>query len=115
MAASKLNEVLPEGLCAYAYEALGARIYVSSPKVVPRANLLIKRYGAHINCVYVHRPIVLVDETDRRSLICNMKVDFTDAFPVGSWVRVRKGLYEGDIARVHSSRSSSDSQETVSG
>ena len=113
MAASKLNEVLPEGLCASAYNGLGARIYVSSPKVVLQADLLIKRYGAYINCVYVHRPIVPVDEMDRRSLIRNMGVDFADAYPVGSWVRVRDGLYKGDIARVYSSRSSTDELDLV--
>lgn len=113
--ATNLNTVLPEGLQAFALDGLVGRVYVAAPQIVIQADVLIKRFGFMVQTAYVHRRIEPLCETERRMLVrhTERRTDFAEAYPIGTWVRIKHGQYIGDIARVFKTSSSSDELELL--
>lgn len=113
--AKNLNAMLPEGLQAFALDSLFGRVYVAAPQIVTQADVLIKRSGFGVQTAYVHRRIKPLCETERRMLVrhTERRTDFSVAYPIGSWVRIKYGQYTGDIARVFKTSSSSDEMELL--
>lgn len=113
--AKNLNAVFPEGLQAFALDGLFGRVYVAAPQVVLQADVLIRRFGFGVQTAYVHRRIMPLCETERRMLVrhTERRTDFSEAYPIGAWVRIKHGQYIGDIARVFKTSSSSDELELL--
>lgn len=113
--ASKLNSVFPEGLRAFALDGLHGRVYVAAPQSVLQADVLIKRFGFAVQTAYVHRRIKPLCETERRMLVrhTEWRANFSNAYPIGSWVRIKYGQYIGDVAKVFKTSSSSDEMELL--
>lgn len=85
------------------------RIYVTCPTEID-APLLIRYYTATLSSVYAHRRITRIPDSDRKFLVdhLNRSVKFDETYPVGCWVKIRYGLYRGDVARVYMSSTESD-------
>lgn len=113
--ARNLNVVFPEGLQAFALDGLLGRVYVAAPQTVLQADVLIRRVGFGVQTAYVHRRIKPLCEIERRMLVrhTERRTDFSAAYPIGSWVRIKYGQYTSDISRVFKTSSSSDEMELL--
>lgn len=101
--------MLPPGMDCFAPAWSRGRIYVACPHGID-APLLIRFCTSTLSCVYAHRNITRVPDSDQRTLAQNKDNSFLfhEQYPVGSWVQVRQGFFRGDVARVYMNSSESD-------
>lgn len=89
--------------------SLGGRIYVATAADV-EPTTIIRSFGAQIDTLYAHRNIIRLPEEEKHLLQRYMqrKEELTSNFPVGAWVKVKQGMFKGDIGRVRESVEGTD-------
>lgn len=100
--AKRLKSNLPEPLGVLGVPWCKGRVYVTAPKTVDAA-ALIKYYARNLDGAYVHRQIVPITAEEQAELdqFVKDRLDFSKRHALHSWVKIRRGVFVGDIAHVH--------------
>lgn len=112
--AERMNELLPEGMKTVAVPWFKGRVYVECPKtIIPDS--IVRLCVTTVETAYVHRRIERVSEEDCEVLRQTLKENKNTMTPfeAGSWAKVRRGTFSGDIARVLRVEEDSDVVELV--
>lgn len=104
-----MNELLPDGMRAVAIPWFKGRVYVECAKsIVPIA--IVRLCVSSVETAYVHRRIERVPDDDGEVLkqSLNGNTDKLIRLQSGSWARLRRGKFMGDIVRVRRAEDDSD-------
>lgn len=104
-----MSERLPVDMKCVADPWLKGRIYV---RVSANENpvSMLRRLGSSVLGAYVHRKIVPITGQDEEVLVehSQMRREFTERFPAQTWVKIRYGVFAGDVGYVENGSHDSD-------
>lgn len=107
--AARMNELLPESMQAHYLPSLKGRVYVSAAEESKAVDTLREKVSP-VKTAYVHRRLyrLSVNESDDLDLFIQGRGQLTQEFVQGSWVKIVRGLWKGDIARVYGADTGTD-------
>lgn len=112
--AERMNELLPEGMKTVAVPWFKGRVYVECPKaIIPDS--IVRLCVTTVETAYVHRRIERVSAEDREVLRQSLKGnrDTLTRMEAGTWAKVKRGTFTGDIVRVRRAEEDCDVVEVV--
>lgn len=106
---SRMNELLPESMRAHCFAGLQGRVYVSAPEGSKAVETLRARVSP-VSTAYVHRRLyrLSVNESDDIGHFIEGRRLLKQDFQIGSWVKIVRGFWKGDIARVYQAEMGTD-------
>lgn len=110
--AARMNELLPESMQAHYVPGLKGRVYVSAPEG-SKAIETLRASVWPVKTAYVHRRLyrLSANESDDVELFIQGRQQIRQEFVQGSWAKIVRGFWKGDIARVFAADMASDCVE----